>query len=135
MDQVDCIAQGIQNREAFVPLFHMGQAQGLPVVLGIVRAHKGCVTVESQPKQGSVFRVFLPLSAEAVLQKPAPPIQAPQTGVGGMVLLVDDDPIVRKSIEIVLKRFGFIVLTAVDGVDALEVFQQHRDESVASCAI
>ena len=52
-----------------------------------------------------------------------------------MVLLVDDDPIVRKSIEIVLKRFGFIVLTAVDGVDALEVFQQHRDESVASCAI
>ena len=105
-----------------------GRGLGLPVVLGIVRAHKGCVTVESQPKRGSVFRIFLPLSAEAVLPKPAPPVQAPQTGGGGTVLLVDDEPIVRKSIESVLKRSGFTVLTAVDGVDAVEVFQRHRDE-------
>jgi two-component system, cell cycle sensor histidine kinase and response regulator CckA len=45
-----------------------------------------------------------------------------------MVLLVDDEPIMRKSIESVLKQSGFMVLTAVDGVDALEIFQQHRDE-------
>jgi len=45
-----------------------------------------------------------------------------------MVLVVDDEPIVLKSIEIVLKRSGFTVLTAVDGVDALKVFQQHREE-------
>jgi signal transduction histidine kinase len=43
-----------------------GRGLGLPVVLGIVRAHQGAVTVESEPGQGSVFRVFLPLSTEAL---------------------------------------------------------------------
>jgi two-component system, cell cycle sensor histidine kinase and response regulator CckA len=98
------------------------------VVLGIVRAHSGCVTVESQPGNGSVFRVFLPLSAEAVAIKPAPPAQAPRTVAGGTVLVVDDEPCLRKSVAIVLKRSGFAVFEAKDGVEAVEVFQQHRDE-------
>ena len=105
-----------------------GRGLGLPVVLGIVRAHSGCITVESQPGRGSVFRVFLPLSEEAVLQKPLAVTQAPRTAGHGTVLVVDDESIVRKSIELILKRSGFTVLTAVDGVDALELFRQHRDE-------
>ncbi len=105
-----------------------GRGLGLPVVLGIVRAHSGCVTVESQPGKGSVFRVFLPLSAEAVAIKPAPLAQAPRTVTGGTVLVVDDEPCLRKSVAIVLRRSGFAVFEAMDGVEAVEVFQQHRDE-------
>ncbi len=44
------------------------------------------------------------------------------------MLAVDDEPVVLKSIGLVLKRTGFTVLTAVDGVDAMDVFRQHRDE-------
>ncbi|MEI7728193.1 MAG: PAS domain S-box protein [Verrucomicrobiota bacterium] len=47
-----------------------GRGMGLAVVLGIVRAHNGAITVESKLGQGSVFRVFLPLSEEAVVQPP-----------------------------------------------------------------
>ena len=117
--------------KVFDPFFSSkftGRGLGLSVVLGIVRAHNGGVTVKSQPGRGSVFRVFLPLSAEAVPQKPAPVAQAPRTARSGTVLEVDDEPVVLKSTELVLKRAGFTVLTAVDGVDALEMFQQHRDE-------
>ena len=105
-----------------------GRGLGLAVVLGIVRAHKGCVTVKSQPGKGSIFRVFLPVSTEAVPQKPAPVVQEPRIAESGTVLVVDDEPVVLKSIGYVLKRSGFTVLTAVDGVDAVKVFQQHRDE-------
>ena len=117
--------------KVFDPFFSTkftGRGLGLSVVLGIVRAHSGCVTVESRPSKGSVFRVFLPLSAEAVPLKSVPVVQAPRSAAGVTVLVVDDEPCLRKSIAIMLKRSGFTVYEAKDGVEAVEVFQKHRDE-------
>jgi len=55
-----------------------GRGLGLPVVLGIARAHEGAITVESEPGRGSVFRVFILLSAEEVPRRPDQTIQAPE---------------------------------------------------------
>jgi CheY-like chemotaxis protein len=125
---------GIANKEIeklFDPFFSSkctGRGMGLSVVLGIVRAHRGAVTVESEPGRGSTFRVFLPVSAEEVLRQPDQAAQSPEIEGGGTVLLVEDEPIVRKLGEAMLTRLGFAVLQAKDGVDAVELFQQHKDE-------
>ena len=125
---------GIADKDiekVFDPFFSTkfaGRGLGLSVVLGIVRAHDGCVTVESRPGKGSVFRVFLPLSSEAISQKSAIVAQGPNAAGGGTVLVVDDEPPLRKAVLLALKRSGCTVLEAKDGVEGVEVFQQHRDE-------
>jgi signal transduction histidine kinase len=83
----------------FEPFFSSkftGRGLGLPVVLGIVRAHSGVVTVESEPGQGSVFRVFLPLSPEEIHPKAVPAAQRPNMAAGGTVLVVDDESITNR---------------------------------------
>jgi signal transduction histidine kinase len=118
-------------QKLFEPFFSSkftGRGLGLPVVLGIVRAHHGVVTVESKPGCGSVFRVFLPLSVEAVSQNPVPVAQAPKLMGGGTVLVVDDETSVREVLKTVIEVIGFTVLAAKDGVEAVEVFRQHQDE-------
>jgi CheY-like chemotaxis protein len=105
-----------------------GRGLGLPVVLGIVRAHQGVLTVESRLGQGSVFRVFLPVSAAALPKQPVPVAQAPKFAGSGTVLVVDDENSVRNAMSKAFKRLGFTVLVAVDGAEAVEIFQKHQTE-------
>ena len=115
----------------FDPFFSskfVGRGLGLSVVLGIVRAHDGAVTVESEANRGSAFRVFLPVSGERALRQSDQAAQSPEIDGGGTVLLVEDEPMVRKVGEGALTHLGFAVLLAKDGVEALEVFRQHKEE-------
>ncbi len=117
--------------KVFDPFFSskfIGRGLGLPVALGIVQAHGGSITVESSQGRGSVFRVYLPLSTEPAISLPEGVVHAPEHEGDGTLLLVDDDDMLIQSTGALLGRLGFTVHTAKDGVEALEVFRQHRGE-------
>ena len=101
-----------------------GRGLGLPVVLGIVRAHDGAVTVESIPGSGSTFRIFLPISTQAAPPEPIPSQSLDLGSTGGTVLFVDDNPAVRQSIEPALRHAGYQVLVADNGLAAVELLRQ-----------
>jgi PAS domain S-box-containing protein len=132
--EVEDQGSGIAEKDIekiFDPFFSSkstGRGLGLPVVLGIVRAHGGAVTVETEPVRGSTFRVFLPVLAQGILDQPHQAVKSPKIDGGGTVLLVDDEPMLRKLGQRALKSLGFAVLLAKDGVEAMEVFRQHKDE-------
>lgn len=102
-----------------------GRGMGLSVVLGIVRAHGGAVSVESQPGRGSTFRVFLPLFLGE-----APPAakKATEWISGGTVLLVDDEDLVRNVTSSMLRGLGFAVLGAAGGPEAVAELGKHPAE-------
>ena len=114
-----------------------GRGMGLAVVLGIVKAHKGVITVESELKRGSIFRIFLPVSTEEVVRTPQKAENKDDTGIsaspikqkeGGKALLVEDEAMVREMAVDMLESLGYCVLTAKDGIEALEVFGRHQSE-------
>jgi two-component system cell cycle sensor histidine kinase/response regulator CckA len=103
-----------------------GTGLGLPVVYGIVKSHAGAIEVESQVGQGTTMKIYLPLSEHPVAQA-AMPADDLLTGAE-TILLVEDEPPVLEFGRTALERFGYRVLTARDGTEALEVFQTHQDE-------
>jgi nitrogen-specific signal transduction histidine kinase/CheY-like chemotaxis protein len=104
-----------------------GTGLGLATVFGIVEQHQGWIEVQSQPKQGTTFHIFLPHLAKGVT-RPVP-AQTPLIGLQGdeTILLVEDETPVRNLMQALLKRHGYRVHTADSGVQALEVWKQHHD--------
>ncbi len=113
----------------FDPFFttkFLDRGLGLPVVLGIVRAHCGAVTVTSKVGCGTVMRVFFPVFAMENFQLPDYSTIR-EIAAGGAILIVDDEPTILEIAQVALISFGFNVFTAKDGFDAVDVFQQHQE--------
>ncbi len=98
-----------------------GTGLGLATVYSIVKKHQGVIRVNSQKNQGTVFDLYFPATQRA----------AEETGTNerkivhgqGTILLVDDEPVLRKVAARLLERLGYQVLQAADGARALEIFK------------
>ncbi len=106
----------------------MGTGLGLSTVYGIVKQHNGFIDVQSQPGKGSVFNVYLPVVRLEARREAEEPSMPPLVGGNETVLVAEDDTAVRKILADVLAKFGYRVLEAADGAEAVEVFKSHKDE-------
>jgi two-component system cell cycle sensor histidine kinase/response regulator CckA len=100
-----------------------GTGLGLATVYGIVKQSGGYVWAYSEPGRGSTFKVYLPVEPGPVPTPPPP--SATTQGHGEVVLLVEDEPSVRRMASRALREHGFEVLEAADGPEALQLVQQH----------
>jgi two-component system cell cycle sensor histidine kinase/response regulator CckA len=114
--------------EPFFPSKEKGKGTGLGLstVYGAVSQAGGEIDVDSEPCQGSRFRIYFPLAPKETKEPaPAPPVKAP----AGLetVLLVEDEPAVRVLAETVLQNLGYKVLAADSSETALGIWRERRD--------
>ncbi len=111
--------------EPFFTTKFAGRGLGLAAALGIVKAHHGALKVYSEVNKGTTFKLLFPALENAALAGHQEP--PPQTVRGsGTILLADDEESLRALGAEMLESLGYTVLTAENGREAVELFQQHR---------
>jgi PAS domain S-box-containing protein len=120
------------QQKIFEPFFTtkqvgQGTGLGLSMLYGIIKQHAGYIEVISNVKKGTTFRIYLPLiESEAGETKPDSR-NVPQGG-HETILLAEDSKAVRESTKAILEEFGYSVIEAIDGEDAVQKFSANRDE-------
>ena len=105
-----------------------GTGLGLATAYGIVRAHGGAITVTSSRGKGSMFRLFLPVGSMAPAE---PSVSSGGTRGEGLVLLVEDEQLLRELGAAALESLGYEPVPARDGKEAIEVFSRLHDRLCA----
>lgn len=101
-----------------------GTGLGLATVYGIVKQNQGYITVDSEPGKGAELSIFLPVfQGEPEAHQPGPVSEKRYRG-GETILLVEDDPGVRDLTSAVLKEQGYKVISAENGIDALQLYEK-----------
>ena len=102
-----------------------GSGLGLPTVYGVVHLHRGAIKVDSAAGEGATFTVLLPKGTLAAPDV-APDIAVPSGS--GLVLVVEDEAMLRQLATTALTHLGYRALTASDGVEGVDLFRTHHHE-------
>lgn len=106
-----------------------GTGLGLSTVLGIVRSHGGFINAYSEVNKGSVFKVYLPAAEEEAYESDNVQIRDDlPRGKGETILVVDDEISILTITRQTLEAFGYNILTAEDGAQAIALFAQHHEQ-------
>ncbi len=116
------------KKKIFDPFFttkerDKGTGLGLAIVHSIVKSHRGFIEVQSEPDRGTTFIMYFP----ALVQRPPAPAGTGGTAAvpGELILLVDDEEIIREMLQEQLHEQGYAVMTASNGVEALEKYREY----------
>ncbi len=104
-----------------------GTGLGLAIVYGIIEKHNGSVHVYSEPGQGTTFNIYLPLvtAMPQNIRKKTPVMLPPGHET---ILLAEDEETVRQVLKFTLEEYGYTVMEATNGTEAVEVFLANQDK-------
>ncbi len=98
-----------------------GTGLGMAMVYGLIKQHGGYIEVDSVPDQGTTIRLYLPVTRTEESITDRVDSRAEAHGGDEIVLVVEDEPTIRQAIQRLLERYGYTVLVAADGGEALEL--------------
>ncbi len=106
-----------------------GTGLGLSVVYGIMQAHDGFIDMESTPGQGTAFRLFFPVPvAIDESRELLKPDERYETGGKETILLVEDEESLLETVRLMLRSYGYTILTAKDGRAAVDTYVHHQTQ-------
>jgi PAS domain S-box-containing protein len=120
------------RKKIFEPFFTTkgigeGTGLGLAITYSIIKQHGGLINVYSEPGQGTIFRIYLPLSEEEAAPGKSMEAAIPVRGGNETVLLAEDDASLRQLAVEVLESYGYTVISAENGEDAITKFMENRE--------
>jgi PAS domain S-box-containing protein len=112
-----------------------GTGLGLAIVYGIVRQHQGYINVYSQVGTGTTFRIYLPVHGAPVEKREAAGALPPVIGGTEAILLVEDDRVLRTMFTDILTEFGYRIIVAENGKEAVDTFQAQKKGAIPLCIL
>jgi PAS domain S-box-containing protein len=105
-----------------------GTGLGLSTAMAIIKGHSGFINVYSEVGRGTQFKIHLPAAVSDQGRQADVEESRLPTGHGELILVVDDEPAILEVTRGTLEMYGYRVLTAADGTEAIALYAQHKDE-------